>query len=131
MKRAAFLCVVVGMIAAGTYIGLAQDEVEVNDQGVNLEKMKSTFKWLQMRSSLEFIDTPLGDILALFNRQTPSLNFDWENEVLPRTRINFTVSGKPMGEALQQMLDQCKWTYAVKPDGRILLRPIPLSKKKG
>ena len=47
---------------------------------------------------------------------------DWETEAYPKTKITTRVDGKPMGEALQQMLDQSNWT---------LLRPIPSRKDEG
>ena len=129
MKRPTFCGVVVCVIVTGMHVGIAQEGK--HDQEVDLDKMKSTFEWLQQPCSLEFVDHPLQDILATFKRRDSWLSFDWETEAHPKTKITIEVDGKPMGEALQQMLDQSNWTYALKPDGRILLRPIPSRKGQG
>lgn len=96
---------------------------------VDLKKLKATCELLQRPVTLEFVSTPLDQALDFLSKalsnEKHGLRFDWEHKVLPSTGVNIEAEAQPLGEVLQKMLDQSKWTYAILPNGEILLRPVP------
>lgn len=125
MALAAVLLLAFGLTA---YSSL--DQVQSSSQKVDLKKMKATIERLEKPVTLEFVDSPFSDVLELLKEFT-KIEFGWDFEVLPATQpIAFSAQQQPLGEVLQKLLDQFQWTYAVQPDGGILLRPVPKPSKK-
>ena len=96
---------------------------------VDLNKIKATFERLNSPVTLEFFDTPVADAIE-FLQDFSKVKFDPEAEALPHKTIKIHLEQEPFAVAIQKVLDQCDWTFALRPDGNILLRPVPQAKKK-
>jgi hypothetical protein len=95
---------------------------------VDLKKMKATIERLESPVTLDFVETPLTDVLK-FLKDLSGIELDPEQTKLPDKAIEITVQGEPLAVAIQKILDQCAWTYAVRPDGNVLVRPVVTKKK--
>jgi hypothetical protein len=59
------------------------------------------------------------------------LKFGWDFEVLPGEKtVTLSAKAEPLGESMQTALNAIGWTYAIRPDGDVLLRPVPKPPKK-
>jgi len=107
--------------------GGESDEKSTSAQ-VDLKKMKSTFERLEDDVTFQFIDQPLAEIVP-FLEFFPEIKLEWEED-LPKERITIAFEKVPLADGLQKLLDKCKWTYAVRPDGVVLLRPVRAVQKR-
>jgi hypothetical protein len=98
---------------------------------VDLKKMKATVEGLESPVTLELVDTPLKDVLMYVERSS-QLKFGWEFEILPGEKaVTLSAKAEPLGESIQKALNAIGWTYAIRPDGEVLLRPVPQPPRKG
>ena len=97
---------------------------------VDLKKMKATVERLESPVTLELVDTPLKDVL-MFVEQSLQLKFGWDYETLPGEKtVTLSANNEPLAESMQKALNAIGWTYAIQPDGEVLLRPVPKPPKK-
>jgi hypothetical protein len=97
---------------------------------VDLKKMKASVERLESPVTLDFVETPLKDVL-MFVEQFSQLKFGWDYETLPGEKtVNLSANDEPLGEAMQKTLNVIGWTYAIQPSGEVLLRPVPKPPKK-
>ena len=96
---------------------------------VDLKKMKATVSRLETPVTLELNDIPLADVLK-FLEQYAQMKFAWDYELLPDKAVAITATDEPLGESLQKVLDQCQWTFAIRPNGEVFLQPVPEPKKR-
>lgn len=122
-----FLAVVVLVALALLSATWAADDKDSKQQ-IDLKKMKATIERLESPVTLEFVGTPLADVLKFFEDYS-KIKFDPEAATLPDKAIKIHLEGEPFALAIQKVLEQCNWTFAVRPDGNILLRPVPPAKK--
>jgi hypothetical protein len=97
---------------------------------VDLKTMNATVERLESPVTLDLVDTPLKDML-MFVEEFSQLKFGWDYETLPGEKtVTLSANDEPLGESMQKALNVIGWTYAIQPDGEVLLRPVPKPPKK-
>ena len=114
-------------VSAGIFSVAAVAQQRSETTKFDLKKMKATLARLE--APIFFAAEQLEISTILKHLEVGGVKFIWDDGALPDEPFTMVEDQVPFGEVLQKVLDHCKWTYAVQPDGQILLRPAPKNPK--
>ena len=121
MRRTYFVTTIVLAFAAHAVIATSQEKAKKTNK-VDMWRMLRTVTQLSEPSQIELVEVPLSNALNALAKDF-KLRLEFNAKDLPDKVVSLSVENKPVGNILQELLDQAGWTFVVKPEGTLVLHP--------